>query len=132
MRKVALLFAICATLFSATGVRAEVILPGASSYRIAFVTSGVRNASSTNINDYNSFVTAQAVGSGIDLALAAFGATPSWSVWGSTASVNAIDNVKGNGADVADLQHKRPTCGFWLVTTPTSWRLQHAFKPHFV
>ncbi len=57
-------------------------------YRLVFVTSGTTNATSSDISTYNTFVTdaADAVP-----ALDALGAT--WKVIGSTATVNAIDNI---------------------------------------
>jgi len=57
-------------------------------YRLAFNTSGIRNATSLLINDYNQFVTAQA---NLSPRLLALGTT--WRVIGSTALVNAITNI---------------------------------------
>ena len=57
-------------------------------YRLVFVTSGTRNATSTLISDYNAFVTAQANLSPLLLAL-----NTTWRVIGSTLSVNAITNI---------------------------------------
>jgi len=57
-------------------------------YRLAFVTSGTRDATSTDINVYNLFVTNQANSSPRLLAL-----NTTWRVIGSTASVNAITNI---------------------------------------
>ena len=56
-------------------------------YRLAFVTSATRNATSTNINDYNSFVQGVANGSSLGLS----GAT--WKVIGSTQTVDARTNT---------------------------------------
>ena len=60
--------------------------PG-NEYQILFVTSGSIAATSTNIADYNSFVTQQA---DLNPTLAALGAT--WNAIASTPSTNAIDN----------------------------------------
>ena len=70
-------------------LNADVLLPNlpyGSQYQIAFVTADARNASSTNISDYNSFVTQEAA------------ANPSlptttWRAIASTPSVNAINNA---------------------------------------
>ena len=66
------------------------LIPG-QSYRLAFVTSTTRDATSTNIADYNSFVAAVAAG---QTALAALGTT--WTAIGSTATVDARDNTGTN------------------------------------
>lgn len=60
-------------------------------YRLVFVTSGTRNAQSSNIADYNSFVAAQA---NQNSALTALGTT--WTVIGSTSTVDARDNTGTN------------------------------------
>jgi len=59
-------------------------------YRLVFVTSGTRNAQSSNIADYNSFVTAQANQNAVLSAL-----NTTWTVIGSTATVDARDNPHG-------------------------------------
>ncbi len=58
------------------------------SYRLVFVTSGVRNAESTDIADYNAFVSAAA---NAVPALAAIGTQ--WFAIASTATVDARDNT---------------------------------------
>ena len=63
------------------------LMPG-DRYRLVFVTSGTRNATSTLISDYNAFVTAQANLSPLLLAL-----NTTWRVIGSTLSVDAITNI---------------------------------------
>ena len=63
------------------------LAPG-SVYHLAFVTSGSHNALSTDIADYDAFVTAQA---NLDPFLAALNTT--WSVIGSTETVDAIDHI---------------------------------------
>jgi len=57
-------------------------------YRIAFVTSTTRDATSSNIADYNAFVTAAA---NAQAELAALGTT--WTAIASTATVDARDNT---------------------------------------
>ena len=57
-------------------------------YRLAFVTSTTRDATSSDINDYNAFVTTAA---NTQPALTALGTT--WKAIGSTASVNARVNT---------------------------------------
>ena len=64
--------------------------PG-DSYRLAFVTSGTRNGASTDIADYNTFVTSQA-NSSAELVL--LGTT--WTAIASTATVDARDNTNTN------------------------------------
>jgi len=64
--------------------------PG-DTYRLAFVTSTTRDATSSNIADYNSFVAAVAAG---EPALAALGTT--WTAIGSTSTVDARDNTGTN------------------------------------
>ncbi len=61
--------------------------PG-DTYRIAFVTSTVRDATSTDIADYNAFVTAAA---NSQASLAALGTI--WTAIASTSTVNARDNT---------------------------------------
>jgi hypothetical protein len=60
-------------------------------YRLAFVTSATRGATSSNIADYNAFVTTDA---NSVPALAALGTT--WTAIASTASANADDNTNTN------------------------------------
>ena len=67
--------------------------PGAT-YRIIFVTSTMRDGSSGNIADYNSFVTDAA---NLDAGLAGLGTT--WTALASTATVNALDNAGLSAGD---------------------------------
>ncbi len=60
-------------------------------YRLVFVTSGTRDAQSSNIADYNSFVTAQAATS-VDLV----SLNTSWNAIGSTSTADARDNTGTN------------------------------------
>lgn len=69
------------------------LAPG-THFRFIYVTSGTTPATSTDIADYNSFVQAQA--SGATYA----GATVNWKAIGSTATVDARDNVGGYGTSV--------------------------------
>lgn len=56
-------------------------------FRFVFVTDGIRNATSTNIADYDIFVNAQAGGATYN------GVVVNWLAIGSTDSVDAIDHV---------------------------------------
>ncbi|GCL53112.1 hypothetical protein NIES3806_04420 [Microcystis aeruginosa NIES-3806] len=98
-----------ATLGTSAAQAALVVVPTGlnpgDQYRLVFVTAGTRNATSTNINDYNTFVTNQATGGtpGIDTALdtALNGAgfdlsTITWKAIGSTSAVDARDNTGTN------------------------------------
>ena len=102
--------ALAATLGTAGAAQAALVVvptglaPG-DQYRLVFVTAGARDATSTNINDYNTFVTNQATGGtpGIDTALdtALNGAgfdlsTITWKAIGSTSAVDARDNTGTN------------------------------------
>ncbi len=85
--------AACVVMLSPANVFAAIITQPTSlslgdTYRLAFVTSTARDATSTNIADYNTFVTlaANAVP-----ALASLGTT--WTAIGSTATVAARDNT---------------------------------------
>jgi hypothetical protein len=66
------------------------LTPG-DQYRIAFVTSTICDATSSNIADYNAFVTA-AANSVSELAVLG----TSWTAIGSTASIDARDNTNTN------------------------------------
>jgi hypothetical protein len=61
--------------------------PG-DTYRLVFVTSTTRDATSSNIADYNSFVSGVAA---LSVDLSGLGAT--WTAIGSTATKDAIDNI---------------------------------------
>ena len=78
------------TIFIPTGLS-----PG-DMYRIAFVTSNARNAASTNIADYNLFVSNAA---NTIRELAALGTT--WTAIGSTPAVVAYDNTSTRPSSVA-------------------------------
>jgi hypothetical protein len=74
------------------------LAPGAQ-FRFLFLTSGTQAATSTDIADYNTFVNSQASGATYE------GSVVSWKAVGSTATVNARDNVGGfggNGASTVD------------------------------
>ena len=66
--------------------------PG-DSFRFFFVTSGTRDASSSDISDYNSFVNTDAAGYTYQ------GNPINWLAVASTATVNARDNVGGYGSN---------------------------------
>jgi PEP-CTERM motif len=63
-------------------------------FRFVFVTDGIRDATSTNIADYDSFVNAQAGGATYD------GVVVNWLAIASTDSVDAIDHVGQAAAPV--------------------------------
>ncbi len=69
------------------------LAPGAQ-FRFLFLTSGTLAATSTDIADYNTFVNSQASGATYE------GSVVSWKTVGSTATVNARDNVGGFGGNV--------------------------------
>lgn len=77
----------------ATGAHAAAITvpaglnPG-DNYRLVFVTSTTRNATSSNIADYNAFVTSAA---NLDLGLAALGTT--WAALATTSTVGVLTNL---------------------------------------
>jgi hypothetical protein len=100
------LFVILATvlsMWSAFGGRAEAtsitlqtptgLNPG-DTFRFVFVTDGIRDATSTNIADYDGFVNAEAA------AAMYGGAVVNWLVIGSADSVDAIDHVGPSTAPV--------------------------------
>jgi len=95
MKSALLLTAISIAILTAGNSHAALILqpsglnPG-DQYRLVFVTSTERDATSTDIVDYNTFVQAAADAS----PLSALG--QSWKVIGSTASVDARDNTSTN------------------------------------
>jgi hypothetical protein len=72
------------------------LAPG-STYQLVFVTLGTTFATSTNISDYNAFVTAQAA---TDPTLAAFDTANAvtWTVIGSTQTVDADVNAPSSGS----------------------------------
>ena len=96
-------------------------------FRFLFLTSGTQAATSTDIGGYNTFVNSQASGATYQ------GSVVSWNVVGSTATVNARDNVGGFGTNVpvyltngtilaGDLTTSSSNKGLWsgtLFTTPT-------------
>jgi uncharacterized repeat protein (TIGR03803 family) len=82
--------ALVATMFAGTAVAQVVLptdLPPGSQYEIAFVTSDGTTATSTDINDYNSFVTAEAALS------SSLPTGVTWNAMASTLTTNAIDNA---------------------------------------
>lgn len=65
------------------------LTPG-DKFHLVFVTSGTRDATSSAINDYNAFVQNEAVLGGLDNI---FGQVVTWKAIGSTALVDARDNI---------------------------------------
>jgi len=93
-----------ATLATASAAQAALVVvpadlaPGAQ-YRLVFVTSGTRDATSADINDYNTFVTSEANKPALNSALTTAGfnlGTITWNAIGSTPSVAAHDNTGTN------------------------------------
>ncbi|NCR77087.1 MAG: PEP-CTERM sorting domain-containing protein [Microcystis aeruginosa K13-06] len=92
-----------ATLGTSAAQAALVVVPPGlnpgDQYRLVFVTDGTRDATSSDIDDYNNFVTNEVTGSPLATALTAAGFTPSaitWKAIGSTDSVAARDNTGTN------------------------------------
>ncbi|TRU33398.1 MAG: PEP-CTERM sorting domain-containing protein [Microcystis aeruginosa Ma_MB_F_20061100_S20] len=98
-----------ATLVTSGAAQAALVVvpPGLNpgqQFRLVFVTDGTRNATSTNINDYNAFVTNEALGSislptALSTALTTAGFNPgtiTWNAIASTATVAARDNTGTN------------------------------------
>lgn len=81
-----------ATVATATPITIPPSLAPGSTYFLAFVTAGSRDATSSNIADYDAFVTTEAL---MDPALAAL--STSWKVIGSTATVDAITHIAVTG-----------------------------------
>jgi hypothetical protein len=80
------------------------LAPG-SEYRLVFVTSGARNATSSNITDYNIFVQNAARSSSVlNTALTTAGFDPtsiSWTAIASTSAVNARVNTQTQATDTS-------------------------------
>jgi hypothetical protein len=89
---VGLFTVLSASLASAAPITIPPDLAPGSTYFLAFVTAGTHDALSSNIADYDAFVTAEA---NSDLTLAALGTT--WKVIGSTATVDAITHIGVTG-----------------------------------
>ena len=92
MKSVAVLFMLAwgTNAFGAIVTKPTNLVDG-DQYRLVFVTSGTRNALSSNIVDYNSFVTQQA-----NLIPELLALNTTWKVIGSTTTVNALDNTGTN------------------------------------
>ena len=97
-----------ATLGISSAAQAAILLPSltpGSQYRLVFVTSGTRNATSTSIADYNTFVNnAAQVSTNLNTALTTAGFTPStinWKAIASTAAVNARVNTATLATDTS-------------------------------
>jgi hypothetical protein len=70
-------------------------LADGTKFRFIFTTTGTTFATSSSIADYNTFVNAEAAGATYN------GSTIAWKAVGSTATVDARDNVGGFGTNVA-------------------------------
>ena len=111
-----------ATLATASAAQAALVVvpadlaPGAQ-YRLVFVTSGTRDATSADINDYNTFVTSQATGgtaaidTALDLALNAAGFNPNTIEWKATESptIMAISGMAASYDRSIELKTTHPT-----------------------
>jgi hypothetical protein len=95
-----------ATLATAGAAQAALVIvpadlaPGAQ-YRLVFVTDGTRDATSSDINDYNTFVTNQVTGSPLATALTTAGfnlGTITWKAIGSTSATSAKVNTSTDGS----------------------------------
>ena len=91
-----------ATLGTSAAQAALVVVPPdlavGDQYRLVFVTEGKRDATSTNIDDYNTFVTNQVTGSALANALSAAGLTTTWKAIGSTSATSAKVNTGTDGS----------------------------------
>jgi hypothetical protein len=94
-----------ATLGTSAAQAALVVVPPGlnpgDQYRLVFVTDGKRDATSTNINDYNNFVTSQVTGSALATALTTAGfnlGTITWKAIGSTSATSAKVNTGTDGS----------------------------------
>jgi hypothetical protein len=97
-------------------------------FRFAFVTDGVRDATSTNIADHDSFVNAQAGGATYN------GVVVDWLAVGSTDSVDAIDHVGQAGAPVflsdgTPVSSSTTATGLWAGTISNPIGLDLAGNP---
>jgi hypothetical protein len=87
------------------------LTPG-DQFRIVFVTDGGTSATSSNISDYDAFVTAQAGGATYD------GQTVTWQAIGSTPTVNAIDHITQTNTQVylndgTEVTNSTTPAGMW-------------------
>jgi hypothetical protein len=90
---------VCAIVSITTGVQAAAVyvppsLNFGDTYRIIFVTSDTRDATSSDIADYNAFVSAAAL---TDPGLASLGTT--WTALASTTAVNVLTNTGLSSSD---------------------------------
>ena len=95
-----------ATLVTASAAQAALVVvpPGLNpgyQYRLVFITDGARDATSSNINDYNTFVTNQVTGSALATQLTTAGfnlGTITWKAIGSTFATSAKVNTGTDGS----------------------------------
>lgn len=112
LRRALGVLAVPALLLAATPAQAGLVtmptgLHAGDTFRVVFITSVGHDALSSQISDYDLFVSGLAAAAGID---SYFGAPVAWQALASTHAVNAIDRVGldsaglylGNGARVAD------------------------------
>jgi len=92
-----------ATLGTSAAQAALVVVPPGlnpgDQYRLVFVTDGKRDATSTNINDYNNFVTSQVTGSALATALTTAGFNLNTITWKAISSTDATSAKVNTGTD---------------------------------
>jgi hypothetical protein len=104
-----------------------VLNPG-DQFRFVFVTQGIRDATSADIADYDSFVNAEAGGATYD------GVVVNWLAIGSTDSVDAIDHVGQTAtpvflSDGTPVSSSTTTSGLWSETIRNPINLDLAGNP---
>jgi hypothetical protein len=99
------------------------LAPG-THFRFVFVTDGSTTATSSNITDYDNFVTTQAGGATYS------GVTISWQAIGSTAAVNAISHITGPQTDPLYLADGSLVASSTTTSANGLWSgvLQHAIS----
>ena len=92
-----------ATLGTSAAQAALVVVPPGlnpgDQYRLVFVTAGTRNATSSDINDYNTFVTSQVTGSALATQLTTAGFNPNTITWKAIGSTSATSAKVNTGTD---------------------------------
>jgi hypothetical protein len=92
-----------ATLGTSAAQAALVVVPPGlnpgDQYRLVFVTAGTRNATSSDINDYNTFVTNQVTGSALATQLTTAGFNPNTITWKAIGSTSATSAKVNTGTD---------------------------------
>lgn len=99
-RKFLTIFMVCLqSLLCSLKANGDIITPPGlnpgDKFRLVFLTSGSRDATSSTIQDYDDFVTTFAVAAGLDTYS---GSSVTWQVIGSTASVSAISRLPNSSS----------------------------------